>query len=98
MEHLQEQLDQLLNQVPDADAIRTRLKDLVSVYPFNEYEYLISHLLAANVLSLDVYYELRDQILGSVVARSRKQPALLERAAPRQCWGGPITPATGQHW
>lgn len=64
MEHLQEQLGQLLNQVPDADAIRTRLKDLVSVYPFNEYEYLISHLLAANVLSLDAYYELRDEYLA----------------------------------
>jgi hypothetical protein len=64
VEHLQEQLDQLLNQVPDADAIRTRLKDLVSVYPFSEYEYLISHLLAANVLSLDAYCELRDEYLA----------------------------------
>lgn len=49
MEHLQEQLDQLLNQIPEADAIRSRLRDLVSVYPFTEYEYLISHLLAADV-------------------------------------------------
>ncbi|TVS15242.1 MAG: hypothetical protein EA424_16785 [Planctomycetaceae bacterium] len=44
MEHLQERLDQLLNQVPDADDIRTRLENLVSVYPFNEYEFIISHL------------------------------------------------------
>ncbi|MDY0168105.1 MAG: hypothetical protein RBS80_16270, partial [Thermoguttaceae bacterium] len=64
MEHLQEQLDQLLNQVPDADAIRTRLENLVSVYPFNEYEYIISHLLAADFLSLDAYYELRGEYLA----------------------------------
>ncbi|NLE37760.1 MAG: hypothetical protein GX621_07020 [Pirellulaceae bacterium] len=64
MEHLQEQLDQLLHQVPDADAVRTRLENLVSVYPFNEYEYIISHLLAAGVLSLDAYHELRDEYLA----------------------------------
>ena len=64
MEHLQEQLDQLLSQVPDADAIRARLDNLVSVYPFNEYEYIISHLLAADVLTLDAYYELRDEYLA----------------------------------
>ncbi len=64
MEHLQEQLDQLLARVPDADAIRERLKNLVSVYPFNEYEYIISHLLAADVLSLDSYYEMRDDYLA----------------------------------
>lgn len=64
MEHLQEQLDLLLVQVGDADAIRSRLDNLVSVYPFNEYEYVISHLLAADVLTLDAYYELRDEYLA----------------------------------
>jgi hypothetical protein len=64
MEHLQEQLDQLLSQVPDADAIRAQLDNLVSVYPFNEYEFVISHLLAAEVLTLDAYYELRDEYVA----------------------------------
>jgi len=64
VEHLQEQLDQLLAQVAGADAIRERLDNLVSVYPFNEYEYIISHLLAADVLSLDAYHELRDEYLA----------------------------------
>jgi hypothetical protein len=64
VEHLQEQLDQLLAQDPDADAIRERLENLVSVYPFNDYEYIISHLLAADILSLDSYYELRDEYLA----------------------------------
>ena len=64
MEHLQKQLDQLLDKTPDADSIRARLDDLVSVYPFNEYEYIISHLLAANVLTLSAYHELRDEYLS----------------------------------
>ena len=64
MEHLREQLDALLSQLPDADAIKSRLDDLVSVYPFNEYEFMISHLLASDVLSIDEYYELRDEYLA----------------------------------
>ncbi len=64
MEHLQEELQELLSQTPDADAIQARLENLISVYPFNEYEFIISHLLAADVLSLDAYYELRDGYLA----------------------------------
>jgi hypothetical protein len=64
MEHLQEQLDRFLSQIPNADVIRTQLENLTSVYPFNEYEYIISHLLAADALSLDAYYELRDEYLA----------------------------------
>jgi hypothetical protein len=36
---------------------------LVSVYPFNEYEFVISHLLAADILSLQDYYELRNEYI-----------------------------------
>jgi hypothetical protein len=64
VEHLEEQLQALLNSMPDADAIRSRLENLASVYPFNEYEYIISHLLAADVLPLDAYYELRDEYMA----------------------------------
>lgn len=64
MEHLRDQLETLLSQLPDAAGIRLRLNDLVSVYPFNDYEFIISHLLASNVLSIDEYYELRDEYLA----------------------------------
>lgn len=64
MEHLQEQLQTLLKQALDADAIRSRLENLVSVFPFNEYEYLISHLLALDILSLEAYHELRDEYMA----------------------------------
>ena len=39
MEHLQAQLDELIERLPDAAGLRTRLENLASVYPFNEYEY-----------------------------------------------------------
>ena len=42
MERLQEELQALLDGLPDEDEIHHRLDSLVSVYPFNEYEYIIS--------------------------------------------------------
>ncbi len=64
MEHLQEELDSLLAQLPIEQEVRDRLESLVSVYPFNEYEYIISTLLAMDVLSLDDYHELRDNYIA----------------------------------
>ena len=61
MEHLQSQLDELIERLPDAAGLRARLENLASVYPFNEYEYIIAHLLAADVLDLDSYVALRDE-------------------------------------
>lgn len=63
MERLQEELDSLLAQLPEEPEIRDRLNTLVSVYPFNEYEYIIATLLARDVLSLDDYQELRDSYI-----------------------------------
>lgn len=64
MEHLQEELDSLLAQLPNEQEVRDRLESLVSVYPFNEYEYIISTLLAMDVLTLDGYHELRDNYIA----------------------------------
>lgn len=64
MEHLQEELDALLSQLPNEQEVRDRLDSLVSVYPFNEYEYVISTLLAMDVLTLDEYHELRDNYIA----------------------------------
>ena len=41
-----------------------RLDDLVSVYPFNDYEFLISSLMGYGKISLDDYYELRDDYIS----------------------------------
>lgn len=64
MEKLKAQLDELLNRLANANALRSTLEELTSVYPFSEYEYIIAHLLAADKLSLDEYYQLRDDYLN----------------------------------
>lgn len=64
MEHLEKELNSLLEQLSNEKEIRYRLDSLVSVYPFNEYEYTISTLLAMDVLTLDSYHELRDEYIA----------------------------------
>ena len=64
MEHLRKELERLLQSAPNAAAVRKRLGDLVSVYPFNEYEYIISNLLGLDVLTLDEYQSLRDEYIS----------------------------------
>lgn len=63
MEHLTRELDALLSELPNEEELRVRLESLHSVYPFNEYEYIISNLLGMDTLSLDQYYELRDRYI-----------------------------------
>lgn len=64
MEHLEKELNSLLEQLSNEKEVRDRLDSLVSVYPFNEYEYTISTLLAMDVLTLDSYHELRDEYIA----------------------------------
>ncbi len=63
MEKLKAHLDALVDRLSDAAALRAKLSELYSVYPFNEFEYVISTLLGRKVLTLDQYYELRDGYL-----------------------------------
>jgi hypothetical protein len=64
MEKLQQKLDELLSQLKDEKDVRDRLATLLSVYPFNRFEYLISILLGNGILSLDGYYEIRDEYIA----------------------------------
>jgi hypothetical protein len=66
MEILKERLYALLSELDAAthDLIIERLGNLVSVYPFNEYEFLISTLMGHGKISLDEYYELRDDYIA----------------------------------
>lgn len=64
MEHLREELERLLQLVPNLAEVRARLDNLVSVYPFNEFEYIISVLLGVDVLTLDAYQQLRDEYIS----------------------------------
>jgi hypothetical protein len=64
MEKLKEQLDGLVSSLENESELRQRLGNLFSVFPFNEYEYIISTLLGLDKLSLDEYYELRDEYIS----------------------------------
>ncbi len=64
MEELRKELDDLVAALPNAEAFRSSLETLVSVYPFNEYEYIIATLLAADRLTHDEYVELRDAYIA----------------------------------
>ena len=81
MEHLQEELRRLLAALPTEKEVLDRLQNLVSVYPFNEYEYIISTLLAMDVLTLDDYYQLRDEYISRNLYLY-----IFEISSPRTAW------------
>jgi len=78
MEKLQDELDRLLSILDNEEVVRERLGNLISVYPFNEYEYIISTVMAHGKLSLDDYYELRDEYISR-----NMYPYIFEISAPR---------------
>jgi len=52
MEDLQTRLDELIDRLDDPAELRAKMESLVSIYPFNRFEYVIAHLLAAQKLTL----------------------------------------------
>lgn len=64
MEKLKQQLDDMMSDLANEAEISDRLDELVSVYPFNEYEYIIATLLGLDKLRLDQYYDLRDEYIA----------------------------------
>jgi len=64
VEQLRQQLDQLIERLSNSEQFRAELEGVTSVYPFSEYEYIISHLLAADKLTIEEYYELRDDYIN----------------------------------
>ena len=71
MEQLKEKLMSLVRELEKEkhDNVMQRLDDLVSVYPFNEYEFLISSLMGYRKISTDEYYELRDEYIARAACR-----------------------------
>ncbi|WP_299220656.1 hypothetical protein [uncultured Alistipes sp.] len=69
MELLQNSLKRRISELPEAEKeIRDRLGDelldrLYSVYPFNRFEYIISHLIATRTISLPEYLDLRNDYM-----------------------------------
>lgn len=65
METLKKSLEKLLDELSaeDRDKLKNRLEKLMSVYPFNEYEYIISNLLGLDKITLNFYLKIRDEYL-----------------------------------
>ncbi|MDR0611247.1 MAG: hypothetical protein LBG58_14150 [Planctomycetaceae bacterium] len=65
MEILKQKFEKLIEtlSLKNRQELRDRLDNLVSVYPFNEYEFIISTLLGLEKLTLDDYYQIRDEYL-----------------------------------
>jgi hypothetical protein len=65
MEILKQKFDKLIKRLSleNRRDLKTRLENLVSVYPFNEYEFIISTLLGLRKITLDDYYQIRDEYL-----------------------------------
>lgn len=66
MHSLKQQLDALIKQLSKEEEVvlREKLENLMSVYPFNEYEFIISTLLGLEKLKLDEYYLMRDEYIA----------------------------------
>lgn len=63
MEHLREQLDKLISSYSGKKDLREKLEALVSIHPFNEQEFIIAHLLAADVIALKEYLRIRQEYI-----------------------------------
>lgn len=66
MEHLKYLLDDLMKRLDPKEktTLLVDLKELQSVYPFNEYEFIISNLLWRDALTLYEYFEIRNEYLA----------------------------------
>lgn len=66
MDNLKQKLNELIEELSEdkKEVIRNRLDDLMSIYPFNEYEYIISSLMGFGQIALDDYYEIRNDYIS----------------------------------
>ena len=63
MEKLQRELDQLIDRLEDPSQFKSELDSLISVFPFSEYEYIISTLLGKHKLEYEEYLDLRSSYI-----------------------------------
>ncbi len=68
METLKNRLEKVIDSlsIKTKNSLKSRLDDLISVYPFNEYEYeyIISNLLGFGKINIDDYFEIRDDYIA----------------------------------
>ena len=82
MEKLEEELRSLLKKMQENTGnkyeINEEILDKSSIYPFNKFEYILSHLIATQTIDLDKYLEIRDAYL-----QRNKYLYIYEITAPR---------------
>lgn len=67
METLLKELHLLINKLPSASSASLSdevLDKLYSVYPFNRFEYIISHLISEKIITINDYLEIRNNYLN----------------------------------
>ena len=66
MEILKKHLKKLIESLSFKQKVqlKNQLEDLISVYPFNEYEYIISSLLGLGKITLEDYLEIREEYIA----------------------------------
>ena len=78
MDKLKAELDKRILQIEGTEDFNGALDSLISVYPFNKYEYIISSLLGRGLMTIDEYKALRDEYLAR-----NEYLHLFEISAPR---------------
>lgn len=78
MNILENELEELLNEMRKKSNGKYNIENETSVYPFNKFEYVISHLIATDTITLDQYLEMRNSYL-----QRNKYLYIFEITAPR---------------
>lgn len=64
MEKLTEQLNKLIERLENSENFWDELEQLISIYPFSKYEYIISTLFSRGKLKFEEYLEIRDEYIN----------------------------------
>lgn len=83
MEILENELKELVDKMNKQSSGKNKIEketidNLYSVYPFNKFEYIISHLLATGTITIDQYLDIRSSYL-----KRNKYLYIYEITAPR---------------
>lgn len=63
LDQLKAKLDEYLAMLENSEVLKKDIVGLVSIFPFNEYEFRVAHLLAGKALDLTGYMTLRDEYI-----------------------------------
>ncbi len=67
LEKLKNQLDELIEKLTSSQNIWKEVENFGSTYPFNEYEYVISHLLSQKIIELKDYKKMRAKYISTAI-------------------------------